>query len=339
MCRRQQALELHRRWRRVAGGELDAGGQADALLHRRQHIAVLGVEHRPGQRGIALRAKMAVIAALDRERQFYAERVEHIRQPRAERDDDLVGIERAGRRLDAPMRMHAMQRSRVPGERQPAERGKARRIGARHRERIAQAHRTGPVHRVTEYRLKRGFERPRRLALERDIGDAEFGGKIELARNAGKPLVGAIELQPAGAAQIFGRAGLQAQRLMLGNRAREQRPHRLRGFGQSLRLRRGAEGQQPGRDLRQEREMIIGERRAFERNAKKRRPIRRECRRKDGVALDNAGIAIRGPLARAAAVDQRHRAAALDQMQCDRGADDAGSQHDDIGARHKTSVP
>ena len=39
------------------GGEFDAGGHADALLHRRDHIAGLGIEHRPRQRGIALRRK------------------------------------------------------------------------------------------------------------------------------------------------------------------------------------------------------------------------------------------------------------------------------------------
>ena len=307
MGRRQQAIELHRRGRRVAGGELDAARHADALLHRREHVAILGIEHRAGERGIALRPEMAVIAAFDRERQLYAERIEHVRQPRSERDHDLAGIERAGCRVDAPLRTDAMQRTRIAGERQAAERRKARGIGPRQRQRIAHAHRPGPMHGVTEHRRKRWFERTRRVAIERDIGDAEGCGKIELALEPGKRGLGTIEFQPAGAAQIFGRAGLQAQRLMLGDRAREQGPHRLCGLDQPLRLRRGAERQKPGRDLRQKREVIIGEWRALERDAKKRRPIRRKRRRKDGVALDDAGIAVGGPLARAAAVDQRHR--------------------------------
>ena len=129
---------------------------------------------------------MAVIAALDRERQFYAERIEHVRQPRPERDDDLAGIERAGRRIDAPMRIDAMQRARIAGKRQAAERRKARGIGARQRQRIAHAHRAGPMHGVTEHRRKRWFERARRVAIERDIGDAERCGKIELALEPGK---------------------------------------------------------------------------------------------------------------------------------------------------------
>ena len=67
--------------------------------------------------------------------------------------------------------------------------------------------------------------------------------------------------------------------------------------------------------------------------------IRRKGLRKDGVAFDDAGIAVGGPLARLGAIDQRNRKPALDEMQRDRGADDAGPQHDDIGARHgKTSA-
>ena len=81
--------------------------------------------------------------------------------------------------------------------------------------------------------------------------------------------------------------------------------------------------------------MIIGFRRALERDPQQRRQSRRKRRRKDGVAFDDAGIAVGRPLARPAAIDQRDREAALGEMQRDRGADDAGSKHDDIGARHE----
>ena len=238
----QQALKLHRRRRRVAGGELDAARHADTLFHRRQHVAILGIEHRAGERGIALRTEMAMIAALDRERQFDAERIEHVRQPRPECDHGLAGIERTGGRIDAPLRTDAMQRASVAGERQAAERRKARGIGPRQRQRIAHADRAGPMHGVTEHGRKRWFERTRRVAIERDIGDAERCGKIKLALEPGKGSIATIEFQPTGAAQIFGGAGFQAQRFVLGDRARKQGPHRLRGFGQSLRLRRFAEG-------------------------------------------------------------------------------------------------
>ena len=55
--RRHHAVELHRRRRGIARGEFRAGGDADALLHRREAIAVLGIENRPAERRIALRRK------------------------------------------------------------------------------------------------------------------------------------------------------------------------------------------------------------------------------------------------------------------------------------------
>src|SRR5208282_718363 len=57
---RQQAIELHRRRRRIACGEFGTRGDADALLHRRQAIAVFGIEHGATERGISLRAEMTV---------------------------------------------------------------------------------------------------------------------------------------------------------------------------------------------------------------------------------------------------------------------------------------
>ena len=71
-----------------------AGGEANALLHRRDQIAVFGVDHRPRQRGIALGAEMPVIAALDGHRQLEAERLEQIGRPRPERDHDLGRVDR-----------------------------------------------------------------------------------------------------------------------------------------------------------------------------------------------------------------------------------------------------
>ena len=96
--------------------------------------------------------------------------------------DDVAGIERPGRGIDAPMRFGAMQRARVARERKPAERGKARRIGARQRQRIGHAHRAGPVHGMAKHRLERRLERARGVAIERHIGDAEARREFELAR-------------------------------------------------------------------------------------------------------------------------------------------------------------
>ena len=67
------AAELHRRADRIAQRELRAGGQPDAALHRRDHIAALDVEHRMVELRLACRAIVHVIAALHRQRQVVAE--------------------------------------------------------------------------------------------------------------------------------------------------------------------------------------------------------------------------------------------------------------------------
>src|SRR5580700_9533566 len=59
---RQYTIELHWRRRRITRGEFGSGREPDALLHRRQAIAVVGVENGPAQSGIAFCAVVAVIA-------------------------------------------------------------------------------------------------------------------------------------------------------------------------------------------------------------------------------------------------------------------------------------
>ena len=281
---------------------------------------------------------MPVIAALDGERQPDVQRIEQIRRPWAERNHDIARIERAARHVDPPMRLGAMQRPRVALQRNPAERGEARRVGAGERQRIAHAHRAGPMHSVFEYGRERRFERARGVAVERHVGNAELRRHVAFARLRGERFVAAVELEPAVAADVRLGAGFVDQRLVLGDRAHKKRPHQLGGLDEALGPRRGVECGKPRRDLRQKSQMVVGFRRALERDAKQCHPIRRKGLRKDGVAFDNAGIAVGGPLPRTSAVDQRNRKPALDEMQRDRGSDDAGSQHDDIGPRHSKSL-
>ncbi len=85
--------------------------------------------------------------------------------------------------------------------------------------------------------------------------------------------------------------------------------------------------------------MIIGFRRALERHLQQGQRMGRKSGRKDGVAFDDAGIAVRGLLARRATVEERHRKPALGQMQPDRGADDASTEDDSIHARHDVLLP
>ena len=93
-------------------------------------------------------------------------------------------------------------------------------------------------------------------------------------------------------------ARLGSQRFVLGNGAREQWAHHLRGLDQPRRLRRGTKRGKPRRDLRQERQVIVRRRRALERDAQKLGKARRERGRKHRIAFDDAGIAIGGALAR-----------------------------------------
>src|SRR5262245_11294710 len=80
--------------------------------------------------------------------------------------------------------------------------------------------------------------------------------------------------------------------------------------------------------------MVVGIGRALERDAGEARQAARKRRRKQCVTLDDAGVAVRSLFARAAAIDQRDREPALDQMQRGRDADDAGAENDRISARH-----
>jgi len=58
----------------IAGGELDPGREPDALVHRREAIADFHIDHRTRERGVTGAAVVAVVAALDAERQRDAER-------------------------------------------------------------------------------------------------------------------------------------------------------------------------------------------------------------------------------------------------------------------------
>ncbi len=160
---------------------------------------------------------------------------------------------------------------------------------------------------------------------------------LTLARGAGEAGIAAIELQPAGAAQVALGVRFRHQRGMLADRTGEQRPHRLHGLDQALRRRVAAERQQPGRDLGEERDMVIGLRRPLEGDAEDGAEAGGKTRRKQRVAFDDAGIAVGGSLAGIAAVDQGDGKAALGEMQRHADADDTGAEHDRIGASHENS--
>src|SRR5689334_20203611 len=179
---------------------------------------------------------MTVITALDGERELDAKRTKQVWRPRSERDDHVARINRTRGRIDPPAAIHPTQRSSVAGKAQPTERGKARCIGARHRKRIADADRPGPVHRVLEHWCERGLERTRAVAIEHHIGDAEILGELELSALRGKAIVTAIKLEPTSAAEITLRVGLGAKHLMLGHCPRHEWAHQPGRFDKPRRL-------------------------------------------------------------------------------------------------------
>ena len=63
--------------------------------------------------------------------------------------------------------------------------------------------------------------------------------------------------------------------------------------------------------------MVIGLRRALERDPQQRDRIRREGGGKDGITFDHAGIAVGGLFARRAAVHEGNGKPALGEMQPD----------------------
>ena len=77
--------------------------------------------------------------------------------------------------------------------------------------------------------------------------------------------------------------------------------------------------------------MIIRNRRTLERDTDDLGKARRERGGKHRVAFDDAGIAVGGPLPGPLPVDQRHRQAALGEVDGNGRTDDAGAKHDDVG--------
>ena len=130
-----------------------------------------------------------------------------------------------------------MQRARVPAQRQTAERIETRGVSACHRQRTVDTHRAGPVHGMAERPIERRLERERAVTVERDVGDAKTRGKVELDLLGLEQLACPIELEPAAAAEMAFGARLGCERIVLGDGARQEGPHDLRGFDQARGLR------------------------------------------------------------------------------------------------------
>ncbi len=240
----------------------------------------------------------------------------------------LVGV-------DAPVPVGAVQRARIAIDEHAAERREARRIGARHHQRIGERGDVRPHQRMAEHRQKARLKRERAFGIERLRRDADLRAELELRLHRLERRIAAIERDPAGLAQVFHRAQLFEQLLVLGDRGGHQRAQLDRAVLQLLRRRPAVICDQPRRDLQEIAPMVVRLGRALERDLDELLQAARERGRKHARADDDAGVAVARLLAGPAPVDQRDRQPALDQMQRDRRADNAGSQNDCIGTRHE----
>ena len=90
---------------------------------------------------------------------------------------------------------------------------------------------------MAERPIERRLERERAVTVERDVGDAKTRGKVELDLLGLEQLARPIELEPAAPAEMSLGARLGCERIVLGDGARQEGPHDLRGFDQTRGLR------------------------------------------------------------------------------------------------------
>ena len=123
---------------------------------------------------------------------------------------------------------------------------------------------------------------------------------------------------------------------MFGDGSGEHRPHNRGRLDDAFGRRPFPEREQPRRDLRQKRQMIVALRGLLERDLEDTREVRKYLR-KNGTAFDNPGVAVGRSLARLRTVDQRDGKPAFRKIQRDRCPDDTRAQNQRINACHTNS--
>src|SRR5205807_6222857 len=94
---------------------------------------------------------------------------------RPEREHDVVAVDRPFGGLDPPAAIHPVEGAGVSVQYGATELGKMRRIGARHAERIGYAGDARPVYGAPYDLSEAGLKRPRTVAVEPSVCNAEFG--------------------------------------------------------------------------------------------------------------------------------------------------------------------
>ena len=154
---RHDAVKLHRRGLSITRGESrHRSSCADTLLHRRDQVTDVRVEHRTRQARIALRAKMAVITRLTASGSAMPSWPNRSGAQGPERNHALACIERTLVRLYPPIAAGTVQRPRIARQEDAAKAGKTRRIGPCYAERIADARSLRPEHSCANTGLRDG---------------------------------------------------------------------------------------------------------------------------------------------------------------------------------------
>ena len=108
-----------------------------------------------------------------------------------------------------------MQRPRVTDKRDAAERGKPRRVGPCHAERVAHTRRLWPKHRVCEDRIECRLERLRASCIQPLQRQLELRGNAKFGFQSSEAFFTTVNFQPAGFTQIVRRARLGQQRFTI----------------------------------------------------------------------------------------------------------------------------
>ncbi len=198
MRARQCPLKLDRRRRRIAAGKLDAGGETNAAVHRRQHVAEIGIEHGMVEDGIAARRQVQMVTALDVERDRIAERTKHQVGPRSERHHGLTRTDRAGGRSDPPPPADVLfEGLRICGRKASPFALEQRSIGFGQPARIEDESGLGEMDRAGEFAVEMRLALQNRLAVENFAFNPVLPGPLEIPHCAGERCILPIHFDPA----------------------------------------------------------------------------------------------------------------------------------------------
>ena len=201
---RLDRVDLRKIRRRLTIGQLDAGGDADAILHRRHQEGILGVVDRVQQFARRIRLVLAVITPLGGERHAIAERPQQVGRPRPKRHHHMPRAQFTVGQHDAPAVAVRRNRSDLGTTHLAAAAGQHLRVSLH--DIAGRIHRRGLGVQEANAVDRQDVRLQRRdcLTVEQLALDAVCGQRILIGFRRRK-VVAAPGLQPAGLADALGR--------------------------------------------------------------------------------------------------------------------------------------